>query len=162
MFSVNVSFGQVTCPPHECNPCDWYIRICNETQCELNFVYGYDDICDGVIGLGPFLPVTSPPYPCYPSSSGWYQPLCRKFCEDGSCICPNTFQLILPGGAGTVDPWGPPTSWVCPNPPDPCVLTYEVLPPDNMCCQTGESLKVDVTPGNVLYEAEFRFYCEAP
>ena len=169
MFVVYESYGQAACVPHLCPPCESYVKICNTTNCELSFVWGYEgDPCDGVVGYenNPVLYTIDdyPTDPCsiYSPNTGWSQPLCRKFCEDGPCSCPISFQLMNPVAPGTVDPWGPITSWVCPNPPQLCTLTYEILPPDNGCCGPGLSLMVDVKPGTVLYQAELIFYCGTP
>jgi len=100
--------GQTCLPtdPDYCtSPCGIVCDIINETDCDLNFVWGYQGgpcsdpkVSGGIVTAGP----TSSYVPPLP----WHGP-CMRFC-DQPCECPTMFRVIDQTVSPPVpaDPWG--------------------------------------------------------
>ncbi|MBX2984554.1 MAG: hypothetical protein LC109_11985 [Bacteroidia bacterium] len=105
LFISQINYGQgQTCPfPEFCNPpCAAICNIINDTDCELNFIWGYQgspcadqEYPAGTVG--PNNAYFTPPLP-------WQAP-CMKFCDD-PCECPTMFRVIDPNTMQPADPWG--------------------------------------------------------
>lgn len=110
LFAINqITYSQAlgrTCLPTDPNycsaPCAVVCNIINDTDCPLDFMWGYQGPCGDPLvpagSVGAFSSVGSP------SPLPWHGP-CMSFC-DGPCECPTLFRVIDPTTLNPVAPWG--------------------------------------------------------
>lgn len=90
------------CLPGSCPPCPVICNIINDTDCDLDFAWGYLGTCgDPVVPAGKIFKNSSFGTP---NPLPWIGP-CMSFC-DGPCQCPDMFRVFDPNTNALVDPWG--------------------------------------------------------
>ncbi|MCO6495530.1 MAG: hypothetical protein J5I91_07630 [Bacteroidetes bacterium] len=154
MLLVLSGFSQgQTCSPTDpdfCNPpcSNTCVDIINNTDCELNFIWGFQGgACSDIdVPAGYVTPTPTTSVPALP----WIAP-CMRFC-DQHCECPTMFRVLNNNPTSSnfnnpVDPWGGAIFNCCWN------GTYSNI--FNDCTQQNVHVDVSVTSNDCI---TFRFY----